>query len=166
MKKINFIIILAIILIAIAAGIYLFGQGRQNNNRPPINKNQQNQTMENQNQTQSVNYDIQGMQVEILQQGSGSQAQTGDRVFVHYTGTLTDGKKFDSSVDRGQPFDFVLGRNDVIKGWELGVLGMKVGEKRKLTIPPELGYGSQAVGDIIPANSTLIFEVEMVGINK
>jgi len=111
-------------------------------------------------------YEIQGMKVEVQKEGAGAEAKKGDTVTVHYTGTLTDGTKFDSSVDRGEPFPFTLGQNRVIQGWELGVLGMKVGEKRKLTIPPELGYGNQAVGGVIPANATLIFEVELLGINN
>jgi FKBP-type peptidyl-prolyl cis-trans isomerase len=156
MNKKNVLIIAAIILIVISAIIYFWPKQKQSN-----------QPMENQNNEQSLNtYDIQGMKVEILKEGAGSEAKKGDNVLVHYTGTLINGKKFDSSVDRGEPFPFTLGQNKVIQGWELGVLGMKLGEKRRLTIPPQLGYGSQAVGDIIPANSTLIFEVEMVGINK
>lgn len=113
-------------------------------------------------QQNSQNYKIQSMDVQTLKQGSGEPAKTGDTVSVHYTGTLINGTKFDS---RGQPFEFTLGQNRVIQGWELGVLGMKVGEKRKLTIPPELGYGDRAVGAVIPANSTLIFEVELLAIN-
>jgi FKBP-type peptidyl-prolyl cis-trans isomerase len=85
---------------------------------------------------------------------------------VHYVGTLQNGAKFDSSIDRGQPFQFTLGQNRVIQGWELGVKGMKVGEKRKLTIPPELGYGSRGAGGIIPPNATLVFEVDLLEINK
>ena len=115
--------------------------------------------------TNSGVYDIQGMKVEILKQGAGEASKTGDKVTVNYVGTLTDGTKFDSSIDRNEPFQFTLGENRVIHGWELGVLGMKAGEKRKLTIPPELGYGNQAVGGVIPANSTLIFEVELLKIN-
>jgi len=109
-------------------------------------------------------YDIQGMKVEILKKGSGVEAKTGDTVSVHYVGTLENGTKFDSSIDRGQAFEFKLGENRVIQGWELGVKGMKVGEKRKLTVPPALAYGSQAIGSVIPANSTLVFEVELLGI--
>ena len=113
-----------------------------------------------------LNYNIQGMKVEILKEGSGVEAKTGNTVTVNYTGTLVDGTKFDSSLNPGRtPFEFTLGQNRVIQGWELGVLGMKVGEKRKLTIPPELGYGSQAVGGVIPANATLIFEIDLLGIN-
>ncbi|MFA5954413.1 MAG: FKBP-type peptidyl-prolyl cis-trans isomerase [Patescibacteria group bacterium] len=101
--------------------------------------------------------------VEVLQQGTGSEAVKGSTVSVHYTGWLTDGTKFDSSVDRGTPFSFVLGAGQVIAGWDQGVLGMKVGEKRRLTIAPELGYGAQGVGPI-PANATLVFEVELLGV--
>jgi FKBP-type peptidyl-prolyl cis-trans isomerase FkpA len=97
--------------------------------------------------------------------GNGPVAKAGDRVSVHYVGTLTDGSKFDSSRDRNQPFQFVLGQGQVIKGWDQGVAGMKVGEKRKLTIPPAMAYGPQGRPPKIPPNSTLVFEVELMGIN-
>lgn len=96
--------------------------------------------------------------------GIGAEAKAGDSVSVHYTGTLTDGTKFDSSLDRGQPFTFTLGAGEVIKGWDQGVAGMKVGGKRKLTIPPELGYGSAGAGATIPPNATLVFEVELLDV--
>ncbi|MFA6365182.1 MAG: FKBP-type peptidyl-prolyl cis-trans isomerase [Candidatus Paceibacterota bacterium] len=97
--------------------------------------------------------------------GTGTEAVAGKTVSVHYVGTLTNGKKFDSSRDRGTPFSFNLGAGEVIKGWDQGVAGMKVGGKRKLTIAPELAYGSREVGGgLIPANSTLVFEVELLDI--
>ena len=96
--------------------------------------------------------------------GNGTQAESGKRVEVHYTGWLTDGKKFDSSLDRGEPFTFVLGEGQVIRGWDQGVAGMKVGGKRKLVIPPDLAYGSRGVGRIIPPGATLVFEVELLGV--
>jgi FKBP-type peptidyl-prolyl cis-trans isomerase len=98
--------------------------------------------------------------------GEGDEAKAGDVVTVHYTGWLTDGKKFDSSLDRNQPFTFQLGAGQVIEGWDKGVAGMKVGGKRKLTIPPGLAYGNRAVGGVIPPNSTLVFEVELLGVKK
>ncbi len=104
------------------------------------------------------------VKVQILKQGQGPEIKSGDKATVHYTGWLTNGVEFDSSLDRQQPFQFTLGSGQVIAGWEQGVLGMKVGEKRKLTIPPDLGYGQQAIGSI-PAGSTLIFEVELLKIN-
>lgn len=107
----------------------------------------------------------QDLEVEILKTGEGVQSQAGDTVSVHYTGTLTDGTKFDSSLDRGQPFSFTLGQGRVIKGWEQGVLGMTIGEKRKLTIPAYLGYGDSGSGALIPPGATLIFEVELLAIN-
>ena len=98
--------------------------------------------------------------------GEGEEAKSGNVVEVHYTGRLTDGTKFDSSLDRNQPFAFKLGAGQVIKGWDEGVAGMKVGGKRKLTIPPDLAYGSRAVGGVIPANSTLAFDVELLAVKK
>ncbi len=94
--------------------------------------------------------------------GTGVEAVAGKKVTVNYIGTLTDGTKFDSSYDRGTPFSFNLGAGEVIKGWDQGVVGMKVGGKRKLTIPPSLGYGAAGAGGVIPGNATLIFEVELL----
>ena len=104
-------------------------------------------------------------QIVELRAGTGAEAKAGDRVSVHYTGTLTDGTKFDSSRDRGQPFGFTLGRGQVIAGWDHGVAGMKVGGQRKLTIPPEEGYGARGAGGVIPPNATLEFHVELLGVN-
>ena len=98
--------------------------------------------------------------------GAGPQPKTGQTVKVHYTGWLTDGKKFDSSVDRGQPFEFVIGVGQVIKGWDEGVSTMKVGSKRKLIIPSNLGYGKTGAGNSIPPDSILVFDVELLGINQ
>ena len=96
--------------------------------------------------------------------GTGAEAVAGKRIQVHYTGTLTNGSKFDSSVDRGQPFRFNLGAGEVIRGWDEGFAGMKVGGKRKLVIPPEMGYGARGYPPVIPANATLVFEVELLGV--
>ncbi len=96
--------------------------------------------------------------------GMGETAKAGQTVSVHYTGWLTNGKKFDSSVDRGQPFSFRLGVGQVIKGWDEGVQGMKIGGKRKLTIPSNLGYGARGAGGLIPPHATLVFDVELLGV--
>lgn len=116
------------------------------------------QSGENQNMAQ-------GFKTEILKEGTGEGAKKGDTVSVHYTGTLEDGTKFDSSLDRGMPFEFTLGAGQVIRGWDEGIVGMKIGERRKLIISPEFGYGATGIGPI-PPNATLIFEVELLGMKK
>ncbi len=111
-------------------------------------------------------YTAEGLKYYDIKEGTGPVAKSGNTVKVHYTGWLTNGKKFDSSVDRGQPFEFKLGAGQVIKGWDDGVAGMKVGGKRQLLIPPQLGYGSRGAGGVIPPNATLIFDVELLGVGK
>ena len=105
-----------------------------------------------------------GLEYEDVREGTGESPITGQTAVVHYVGTLTNGTKFDSSRDRNQPFEFSLGLGRVIKGWDEGVASMKVGGLRKMTIPPELGYGSRGAGGVIPPNATLIFEVELLSI--
>jgi len=104
------------------------------------------------------------LQMEILVAGTGPVPKRGDTVSVHYTGCFTDGRKFDSSVDRREPFTFVLGAGQVIRGWDLGVARMKVGDKVKLTLPPALAYGAAGYPGAIPPNATLVFEVELLSI--
>jgi FKBP-type peptidyl-prolyl cis-trans isomerase len=105
------------------------------------------------------------LKIEDTKVGTGAVAKTGDTVSVQYTGYLTDGTKFDSSRDSGQPFQFTIGKGEVIAGWEQGIAGMKVGGTRKLTIPASLGYGAEGAGGVIPPNATLVFDVELVGVN-
>lgn len=105
------------------------------------------------------------LKMEDTKVGTGAEAVTGKSVTVHYTGWLTDGTKFDSSKDHGQPFTFQLGAGQVIKGWDQGVVGMKVGGVRKLTIPASLAYGDRGAGGVIPPGATLVFEVELLGVN-
>ena len=105
------------------------------------------------------------LQIEKLVTGNGASPKSGDTVSVHYTGCFMDGNKFDSSVERDEPFAFVLGEGQVIAGWDMGVAQMKVGDKVKLTIPPELAYGRDGYPGAIPPNATLVFEVELLGIN-
>ena len=106
-----------------------------------------------------------GLTYQDLVEGTGAEATKGQQVTVHYTGRLMDGTKFDSSKDRNDPFGFHLGGGQVIKGWDEGVAGMKVGGTRKLTIPPSLGYGARGAGGVIPPNATLEFEVELLGVS-
>jgi len=105
------------------------------------------------------------MKIRDIKVGTGAEAVTGAEVSVHYTGWLMNGKKFDSSVDRGRPFSFTPGAGMVIKGWEKGVLGMKVGGKRQLIIPPEMGYGARGAGKVIPPNATLKFDIELLAVH-
>jgi len=105
---------------------------------------------------------LSGLQYDEIAEGAGAEAKSGQKVSVHYTGTLVDGKKFDSSRDRGKPFQFTLGVGQVIKGWDEGVQGMKVGGQRTLIIPPDMAYGERGAGGVIPPNATLIFDVELI----
>ena len=171
-------ILLVIIAIIAIAGFYFLLQNSQNNENENqgINQNenskQQEANSEEENKEENkeknkeeIKNENQKLEIEILEEGTGEEAENNDKVTVHYTGTLENGTKFDSSLDRGKPFIFILGAGKVIKGWDQGVLGMKIGEKRKLTIPPELGYGSRNAG-LIPPNSTLIFEIELLEVGK
>ena len=106
-----------------------------------------------------------GLIIEDQQLGEGDEAVAGKHVTVHYTGWLLDGDKFDSSLDRNQPFSFALGAGQVIRGWDEGVQGMQVGGKRRLTIPANLGYGAAGAGGVIPPNATLVFDVELLAVN-
>ena len=157
----NIMWVIWIILIAIGAGLayYVFMY-----KAPATNTNT--------NQPTNNNFMIQNMKVEVLKEGSGEAVKEGDRPTMNYTGWLENGTKFDSSLDPGRtPFQFTIGPNCalngdcVIEGWNLGVTGMKVGEERKLTIPPELGYGAAGAGRVIPPNATLIFNVQLLKIN-
>lgn len=167
MDRFSFIIILfSLIALFVAVMIILplaFKKiDNQSENNLPVKEETKQENMTN----NSDAFEISGIKVEVLKEGSGEISKKGDTVSVHYVGTLENGSKFDSSIDRGTPFDFTLGENRVIQGWELGVLGMKVGEKRRLTIPPELGYGESGFPDVIPPNATLIFEVELLDIKR
>lgn len=113
----------------------------------------------------STQQDVTELQITDIEVGSGDEAKAGDKVTVHYRGTLTNGKEFDASYNRNQPFSFGLGAGQVIQGWDKGVAGMKVGGKRKLVIPPSMGYGARGAGGAIPPNATLIFEVELLKVN-
>lgn len=155
MKKIIVIIILLIIFVF---SFYFLLQKSKGNTFPENNQMKAMISESDENQD---------LKIEVLRQGTGEEVKNGDAVSVHYTGTLENGTKFDSSLDRGTPFVFTLGAGQVIEGWDLGILGMKVGEKRKLVIPPELAYGETGTpGGPIPPNATLIFEVELIDINK
>jgi FKBP-type peptidyl-prolyl cis-trans isomerase len=158
----NILIVLLFVAVATAAivgGSILIGKKDSVDSGDDSSEFNVEEEMTDQQDTQ----DTQGLQIEDIEVGSGQEAQVGSTVSVHYTGTLTDGTKFDSSLDRGEPFSFTIGSGQVISGWELGVKGMKVGGKRKLTIPPELGYKDREVGSI-PANSTLLFEIELLSV--
>jgi hypothetical protein len=142
----NLLIIVLAITVVLPLGYFFIPTGQIKNAQPNIN-------------SQS------NLKIEVLQEGEGEAITKGRIAIVHYTGTLTDGTKFDSSLDRGEPFLFTLGAGQVIPGWERGVEGMKTGEKRRLTVPSELAYGETGTpGGPIPPNATLIFEIELLGL--
>lgn len=148
-----FLIVLGVVLLG--AVLYF---GFANKSFAPKEPGANNQMQQNQNQAANK------LVIEDIKIGEGKAAQNSDIVSVNYIGTLQDGTKFDSSYDRGEPFSFTLGQGQVIAGWDAGVLGMKVGGKRKLIIPPSLAYGANGVPGAIPPNATLIFEVELLEI--
>jgi len=154
----NKIIALATVIVLIIVGLFIF----YNKNKNDVSETKQGETADLKLNNQKMNK--QGVEIEILKEGTGAAAKNGDKVSVHYVGVLENGTKFDSSVDRGIPFEFTLGASQVIPGWDIGVEGMKIGEARKLTIPSELAYGSSGAGNAIPPNATLIFEVQLLGI--
>lgn len=148
------VVILAVVVVVLAK--------QQANERADQSKTQSTQTTQpNSTEPSAGNAEV---TKEDLVVGEGAEATVGKKVAVHYTGTFTNGEKFDSSLDHGQPFSFTIGAGEVIKGWEQGVVGMKVGGKRKLTVPPELGYGPNDYGDI-PGGSVLVFEIELLEVN-
>lgn len=159
MQKFILISVIVVIVIAIVLGLYFILANPMPKNTLPTD----NTTAGNTNS--GNNPMAKGLKVEILQQGVGEGAKAGDTVTVNYVGMLTNGTKFDSSIDRNSPFTFPIGKDRVIKGFDNGVLGMKLGEKRRLTIPPELAYGSAKM-TLIPPNSTLVYDIEMLKIAK
>lgn len=157
MSKENIIVGIIAIAIVIFASLFIFGiMPTPNNNTASTQKGE---TMDNTIPAQQGE-----LKIEDIIVGQGQEAKSGDTVSVHYTGTLENGKKFDSSLDRGQPFETKIGVGSVIKGWDQGIPGMHVGGRRRLTIPSDLGYGAQEAGADIPPNSTLIFEIELLEI--
>ena len=157
------------IAIIIVTGLYFVFDYRnklKEQEKPPALENLEiNNSIYNMSNQNAQNSQGNELKTEILKEGTGEGAKAGDKATVHYVGALMGGQKFDSSIDRGQPFSFQLGAGSVIRGWDEGIIGMKVGEKRRLVIPPELGYGEAGAGNVIPPNATLIFEVEMLKIN-
>lgn len=145
------ILLLGITILIVIGGILVFRKSSNNTSLPTTEPPA----------TMNV---VEELKIEDLVVGTGIEAVAGKSVTVNYSGTLVDGTKFDSSYDRGTPFTFNLGAGEVIQGWDKGIAGMKVGGKRKLTIPPNLGYGAQGAGSTIPPNATLIFEVELLKI--
>ena len=172
----NIIFAIVIFLIAVG-GLYFLSKISKDNEVDNIEFNSEGLDMpgEEQINNQTKEQDIYGgmtreefwgqLRAEIVQEGEGEGAKNGDKLTVHYVGILEDGTKFDSSVDRGQPFQVTLGAGQVIQGWDLGLVGMLKNEVRRLFIPYQLGYGEQGAGEMIPPNSNLIFEVQLLEIN-
>ena len=154
LKKV-LIAVIVVILVVIILGVYFLVA---NYNKVGVSDNNNGGSMA------VSKFEIQGMKVEILKEGSGVEARAGDLVTTHYAGMLQDGKEFDSSIKRNAPFTFQLGQGRVIKGWDLGVLGMKVGEERKLTIPPELAYGLDGFPPTIPQKAILTYVISVLKI--
>jgi peptidylprolyl isomerase len=157
-------VVIVVIVIAVGVYFYLIEKPRGSGESPSVQMEQAPTNLTNPPKMELKSITTpSGLKIEDIKVGSGAEAKPGNAISAHYTGTLVNGIKFDSSLDRGEPLSFTLGVGQVIKGWDEGIAGMKVGGKRKLIIPPELAYGSRAIGSI-PPNSTLIFEVELLGV--
>lgn len=154
---------IGLIILIVLAGFLILNKSDKKtvDNSTPADKKTENTKMDT---TINNSTDSGKLIIEDIKVGEGKEAKSGDTVVMNYKGTLVDGTKFDSSYDRNQPFTTKIGVGQVIKGWDEGVPGMKIGGKRKLTIPPDLGYGSAGAGGVIPPNATLIFEVELLDI--
>lgn len=159
-KKLFKDILLIVVILTIALLLYHTFPTKVASTQAPADTNLSNTSL---NQMEQPQQNAQ-LQIKILNEGAGTEAQNGQTIQVHYTGKLTNGTVFDSSIPRGTPFSLKLGAGQVIPGWELGLLGMKVGEKRELTIPSQLAYGKDGFPGVIPPNATLIFEVELLAI--
>lgn len=170
-KSLIIVIVIIALIIGVACFYFLNRQSKSLQESIGSNNLSQMNTQTNTEETQGnvsnlIDNDQSKMKIETLKQGSGVESKSGDTLTVNYTGTLLDGTKFDSSLNPGRdPFVFTVGVGQVIKGWDEGMLGMKVGEQRKLTIPPEMGYGASGAGGIIPPNATLVFVVDLLKIN-
>jgi FKBP-type peptidyl-prolyl cis-trans isomerase len=172
-KQINIgqtVAIFVFLLALVAVAIYMGGKVKSKSSQPATSsqpglqfgQSQQGSASATTEENMNNNQDNQGLKIEDIKIGDGEEAVNGKKAVVNYTGMLTNGTVFDSSYQRNQPFAFTLGAGEVIKGWDQGVLGMRVGGKRRLTIPPELGYGEFGAGSLIPPNSTLVFEIELL----
>lgn len=159
----KYLVISIALLIVVVMGVGFWGRSKKSTEKEPVAEGPVSQEEVKKEVAKMPVETKSGLKIEDLKVGIGAEAKAGNTILVHYTGTLVDGTKFDSSLDRGEPLSFTLGVGQVIKGWDEGVAGMKIGGKRKLTIPPELAYGARAIGSI-PPNSTLIFEAELLGI--
>lgn len=153
----------AVVALLVGVGVYFLSNKTANNQS--LATTQGEDIIESSEEVvagEPIEPNMEELKIEDIKVGTGAEAVSGKKITVNYSGTLTDGTKFDSSYDRGEPFSFNLGAGEVIQGWDKGFTGMKIGGKRKLTIPSELGYGANGAGGVIPPNATLIFEVELL----
>lgn len=156
---------IAVIVVLIIASFFFFNKDKQSEETAEESNSKESGQEINDNQMETNN-EVTELKIETLKEGEGeAMTKVGDSISVHYTGTLLDGTKFDSSLDRSEPFIFTIGQGMVIEGWDKGLLDMKVGEQRKLTIPADMAYGERGAGAMIPPNSPLVFETELISIN-